>query len=222
MQGTANGLTADEVARRTLTEQSGCDGQAKERRGGGCQPRRNASARFLSEARFERALHAAVGLHAPVPIDFGGGNPSPRILFPIILNNYDLQATLAHSALRLRAAALERMASANHNKTAAQLDEQATRLSVARDARVDYYQWIRAQGGAYVAAKALEAAHGPPQDAKNAFDAGLVSRADVLRTVSQQKTAELAVARARQQRGDRHRATARADGRSVPDQLRDR
>jgi outer membrane protein TolC len=67
---------------------------------------------------------------------------------------------------------------------------------VARDARVYYYQWIRAQWVSYVAAKALEAARGHAQDATSAFNAGLVSRADVLRTVSQQKSAELGVARA--------------------------
>ncbi len=86
------------------------------------------------------------------------------------------------------------MAGANHGKSAAKLDEQATRLSVARDARVYYYQWIRAQGASYVAEQALEAARGHATDAKNAFDAGLVSRADVLRAVSQEKSAELTVA----------------------------
>ncbi len=129
----------------------------------------------------------------------GGPNAPPLVLpadalFPIILNNYNLQATLSvplsDYVLRLSSS----MASANHNKVAAQLDEQATRLSVARDARVYYYQWIRAQGAKYVALQALEAAREHAHDAKNAFDAGLVSRADVLRTVSQEKSAELTVA----------------------------
>jgi len=65
---------------------------------------------------------------------------------------------------------------------------------VARDARVGYYQWIRAQGANYVAAQALEAARGHATDAKNAYDAGLVSRADLLRALSQVKSAELTVA----------------------------
>ncbi len=115
-------------------------------------------------------------------------------LFPVILNNYLLQASLtvplSDYVLRLSSS----MASANHGKTAAKLDQYATQLSVARDARVTYYQWIRAQGAGYVAAQALEAARGHAQDAKNAYDAGSASRADLLRAQSQVKNAELTVA----------------------------
>jgi outer membrane protein len=114
--------------------------------------------------------------------------------FPIILDNYNLQATLSiplsDYVLRLSNA----MAASNHSMTAAKLDEQATRLAVARDARVDYYQWVRAQGASYVAAQALEAARGHATDAKNSYEAGLVSRADLLRAQSQVKSAELTVA----------------------------
>jgi outer membrane protein TolC len=119
---------------------------------------------------------------------------SGDLFFPVIPNNYNLEASLnipvSDYVLRLSNA----MAGANHGKASAKFDEEATRLSVARDARVYYYQWIRAQGASYVAQQALEAARGHAMDAKNAFDAGLVSRADVLRTVSQEKSAELTVA----------------------------
>jgi len=195
MMGTPNGLTADEVARRTLI--SNPDVTAKQKGVAAADASRDETkSRFYPKldlsARYTR-LSDLKTTYLPLP-----GSPTPipsTSLFPVILDNYTLQATLAiplsDYVLRLS----NSMASANHNKSAAQLDERATRLSVARDARVAYYQWIRAQGGAYVAAKALESAQGHQQDAKNAFDAGLVSRADVLRTVSQQKSAELAVAR---------------------------
>jgi len=195
MQGRPNGLTADEVARRTLL--SNPDVTAKQKAVSAADASRDETkSRFYPKLDLSARYTRLSNLETTY-LTFPGSQPIPTpSVFPIILNNYNLQATLAiplsDYVLRLS----NSMASANHNKSAAQLDERATRLSVARDARIAYYQWIRAQGGAYVAAKALEAAQGHQQDAQNAFDAGLVSRADVLRTVSQQKSAELAVARA--------------------------
>jgi outer membrane protein len=193
--GTPNGLTADEVARRTLVNNP--DVTAKQKGVAAADASRDQTkARFYPKldlsARYTR-LSDLKTTYLPFGVN---GAPVPSTsLFPVIVDNYSLQATLAiplsDYVLRLS----NSMAAANHNKTAAQLDERATRLSVARDARIAYYQWIRAQGGAYVAAKAMDSTRGHHQDAKNAFDAGLVSRADVLRTVSQQKKAELAVAR---------------------------
>lgn len=195
MQGTPNGLTADEVARRTLVNNP--DITAKQKSVAAADATRDETkARFYPKLDLSARYTRLSDLQTTC-LSFSPGMPCvpSNAIFPVILNNYNLQATLSiplsDYVLRLS----NSMASANHNKSAAQLDERATRLSVARDARVAYYQWIRAQGGAYVAAKALESAQGHRQDAKNAFDAGLVSRADVLRTVSQQKTAELAVAR---------------------------
>jgi outer membrane protein TolC len=194
MQGTANGLTADEVARRTLL--SNPDVTAKQKSVDAADATRDQTkARFYPKLDLS-ARYTRVSDLKTTYLPIGGMMFPSTELFPVILNNYNLQATLSIPLSDYLLRLSNSMASANHNKTAAQLDERATRLSVARDARVYYYQWIRAQGGAYVAAKALESAQGHQQDAKNAFDAGLVSRADVLRTVSQQKTAELAVARA--------------------------
>lgn len=187
----ANGLTADEAARRTLLNNP--DVTAKQKSVAAAEATVDATrANFYPQLGLQASYTRLSKFDVP-PLNFGTGPiPNP---FPIIPNNYDLRATLSiplsDYVLRLS----NSMASANHNRTAAKLDEQATRLAVARDARVYYYQWIRAQWVSYVAAKALEAARGHAQDAKSAFDAGLVSRADVLRTVSQQKSAELGVAR---------------------------
>jgi outer membrane protein TolC len=195
MQGTPNGLTADEVARRTLLNNP--DVVAKQKAVAAADATRDETkARFYPQLDLS-ARYTRLSDLKTVPFTIPGGPTlTNKDFFPVVLNNYNLQATLSiplsDYVLRLS----NSMASANHNKASAQLDERATRLSVDRDARVAYYQWIRAQGGAYVAAKALESAQGHQQDAKNAFDAGLVSRADVLRTVSQEKSAELAVARA--------------------------
>lgn len=189
-----NGLTADEAARRALINNVDITAKQKSIAVSDAQ-RDQTTARFIPKldlsARYTRVSDLA---DTYFQLDPAAPPVAVKTLFPVILNNYDLRATLtiplSDYVLRLS----NSIASADHSKNAAKLDEKATRLSVARDARVYYYQWIRAQGGAYVAAQALEAARGHAQDAKNAFDAGLVSRADVLRTVSQLKSAELTVA----------------------------
>ncbi|HEY3255911.1 MAG TPA: TolC family protein, partial [Polyangiaceae bacterium] len=186
-----NGLTADEAARRTLLNNP--DVTAKQKSVAAADASVDAArAGYLPQLKLQ-ASYTRLSTFPLDPLTFGTQTvPNP---FPIIPNNYDLRAgvniPLSDYVLRIS----NQLASAKHNKLAAELDEHATRLAVARDARVYYYEWIRAQWVSYVAAKALEAARGHAQDAQNAFNAGLVSRADVLRTVSQQKSAELGVAR---------------------------
>ena len=190
---TGNGLTADQAAKKALV--SNVDVIAKQKSLAVADAQRDETkARFIPKVDL-LARYTRISDIKDTFISLGPDTPpvSAKQLFPVIFNNYTLQATLtiplSDYVLRLS----NSMASADHNKNSAKFDELATRLSVARDARVYYYQWIRAQGALYVAQQALEAARGHAQDAKNAFDAGQVSRADVLRTVSQEKSAELTV-----------------------------
>jgi len=81
--------------------------------------------------------------------------------------------------------------SASYARDAAVAEKAGIYASVARDARVAYYDWIRSQARELIAEQALEQARGHRQDAENSFNAGLVSRADVLRTEAQVKQAEL-------------------------------
>lgn len=187
-----NGLTADEAAKRALV--NNVDVTAKQKSLDVAEAQRDETkSRFYPKLDL-MARYTRISDIKTIAFNFGGMPITNKDLAPVVFNNYTLQATLtiplSDYVLRLS----NSMASANHNKSSAKFDERATRLSVARDARVYYYQWIRAQGANYVAQQALEAARGHAQDAKNAFDAGLVSRADVLRTVSQEKSAELTVA----------------------------
>jgi len=187
-----NGLTADEAAKRALV--NNVDVTAKQKSLDVAEAQRDETkSRFYPKLDL-MARYTRISDIKTIAFNFGGMPITNKDLAPVVFNNYTLQATLtiplSDYVLRLS----NSMASANHNKSSAKFDELATRLSVARDARVYYYQWIRAQGANYVAQQALEAARGHAQDAKNAFDAGLVSRADVLRTVSQEKSAELTVA----------------------------
>jgi outer membrane protein TolC len=189
-----NGLTADEAAKRALVSNVDVTAKQKSLEATDAQ-REETKSRFYPKldlsARYTRVSDLKTTYLQLDPTQ--PAIPSTAI-FPVILNNYNLQATLTIPLSDYVLRMSNSIASADHSKNAAKFDEQATRLSVARDARVYYYQWIRAQGANYVAQQALEAARGHAADAKNAFDAGLVSRADVLRTVSQEKSAELTVA----------------------------
>jgi len=187
-----NGLTSDQAAQRAVATNVDVVGKSKTIAAADATVDQAKAGFYPSlqvQARYTRLSHITLA-----PIAFVPGQPAIPNPFPVFLNNYSAQATLnvplSDYVLRMS----NSIASANHSKYSAQIDEQATRLAVARDARVDYYQWIRAQGASYVAQQALEAARGHWTDAKNAFEAGLVSRADVLRAQSQVKSAELTVA----------------------------
>ncbi len=74
------------------------------------------------------------------------------------------------------------VAGASRQRDAAAYDRNATFASVARDARVAYYTWVRQQTQEVIAQQALEQAQGHQRDTQNSFAAGLASKADVLRT----------------------------------------
>jgi outer membrane protein TolC len=116
--------------------------------------------------------------------------------FPIILNQYLLQATLnvplSDYVLRIP----QSYAAATKNAKAAELTEKATRVKVAADGRATYYTWVRARLQLVVAEQAVAQAKAHVTDVRNAFEAGTVSRADVLRFESQLASSQLFFERA--------------------------
>ncbi len=117
--------------------------------------------------------------------------------FPVILNQYSLEATLSvgMSDYLWRLPQLNR--AAKQSERAAALNAKAARLRVAQDARLGYYNWVRAQLQAEVAQEALHNAQGHLHDAQSGRQAGSVSEADVLRVRSQVAAAELYAERSR-------------------------
>jgi outer membrane protein TolC len=112
-------------------------------------------------------------------------------------NAYSLDANLSVPVSDLVFKVSHSVASASHASEAATFDGYATAASVARDARVNYYQWVRAKAQELVVAQALIQARGQARDAENGFQAGLNSKADVLRTQAGVTAAELAVQQAK-------------------------
>jgi outer membrane protein TolC len=140
---------------------------------------------------------ALVVAQNPGPVMDGDPLFAVPLSFPVFLNQYVLQAQLNVPLSDYLLRTSRAIKGANRVKHASELDEHATRLSVARDARVAYYQWIRVQGLAFVGAQSVEQAKGHLNDANNAFEAGMISKADVLRAQSGVKGAELFLERAK-------------------------
>lgn len=126
------------------------------------------------------------------------GVPANAFKFPVILNQYFLQAnvTVPISDYLLRTS--QSYAAASRSKHAAELNEEAARLEAALRGRLAYYAWVRAELSTSVAAQALNRAQAHRRLAQVGFDAGRLTRADVLRAESQVANAELLLERARQ------------------------
>ncbi|MDF3069282.1 MAG: outer rane efflux protein [Polyangiaceae bacterium] len=203
-----NGLTANEVAERAVRSSSqlqakrrsieSADAQVEQAKAG-FYPALSLSARYTRLSKIDvpnLGVIAAPVDQTPGLVPAGAQLVAVPLSFPVILNNYVLQAQLnvplSDYVLRTSRA----VSGANRVKNASELDERATKLSVARDARVAYYQWIRVQGFSFVGAQSIEQAKGHLADSTNAFQAGLISKADVLRAQTGVKSAELFLERA--------------------------
>jgi len=183
------GLTSDEVARRAVTASPDIQGRLA-----------GAEAASAREDQAKAELWPRLSLSARYtrlsPIDppmFPGGGR-----FPVFLNNYAVNGSLSVpvSDYLLRLSRSTRAAA--RSVAAAKLDAEATRRKVAADARLVYYDWIRARGQLLVLEQRAETARTQVHDVERLFQEGVVSRADLLAAQSQLKSVELAQVRARQ------------------------
>jgi outer membrane protein TolC len=117
--------------------------------------------------------------------------------FPVLLNQTLLQASLNVPLSDYLLRIPQGYAAATKNEKAAKLSEGAARLKAASDARVVYYTWVRAKLQEIVADQAYKQASGHLVDARHGFDAGTLSKADVLRFESQAASSLLLVERAK-------------------------
>ena len=202
-----NGLTADQVATKAVAVSPQVEAKRRSVQAADASvtqsqlqflPALSLTARYtrLSKLNYPASDFSLVGTRERPGAD-GSVSGDALIAFPTtsfapqILNQYAFQASLSvpisDYLLRMSYA----VDASKRSKSAAQIDEQATKLAVARDARVAYYNWIFAQGAAYVGQQGLEQAQGHLNDAKNSWTAGVLSKADVLRAESAAKAAEL-------------------------------
>jgi outer membrane protein TolC len=206
----ARGLTSDQVARRAVATSR----EVMARRAGaaaakaredqataGFWPRLTGRAGYTRLSYLDPVILPG-GLQPAAPVAPGTLPPNtplvvtPGFPFEFFQNTYALSTTLSVpvSDYLLRTARAAK--AAGHSTRAAQAEEDASRRKVAADARIAYYDWIRARGQVLVGQQSLEAARGHAGDAQKMFQAGFASRADILRADSQVKALELFLLRA--------------------------
>src|SRR5581483_3010239 len=126
------------------------------------------------------------------PTIAGGG-----FTFPVILNNWTFQGTLAVPISDYFLRINQAYTAATLSRDAARYDLAGARAKAGADGRVAYYTWLRARGAQIVAIQALNDQKTHLADAKNVFTVGRASKADVLRAETAVASAELAVERAK-------------------------
>jgi outer membrane protein TolC len=154
-----------------------------------------ASYTYLSPVvlNFAGALALAPGTPAAIVTAF---QQEFKYVAPIALpvNNYSLTAGInvpvSDYVLRLA----QNHAAATHNERSARLAAEAEALQAGADAKIAYFNWVRAKGAIVVSQEAIDQATAHMEDAKKSFAVGLASKADVLRVDAQVAAAQQALA----------------------------
>jgi outer membrane protein TolC len=204
------GLTAEQVAHRTLVSSPTLEARkrAAEATAAGVReakagyvPILNLSANYTRLSDIDSpSLGSLVATNAPPgqPLDPTMDPLIPvELQFPIIVDNYTLAArlTVPISDYFLRVG--PGVAAASRAHEASRFEAAAARNDLMRDARLAYYNWVRTQANELIAQQALDQATGHYTDSKNSFEAGLVSKADVLRFDTEVKASQARLERAK-------------------------
>lgn len=121
---------------------------------------------------------------------------TPPFAFPVILNNYSLQASISIPISDYFLRISQNYSAATHSEEAARLDKLAAEAKAVTDAKLTYYNWVKAVGQREVLAQALEAAREHAKDAEALFKSGQASKADLLQAQAQVAQGQLSVAQA--------------------------
>jgi outer membrane protein TolC len=205
----AGGLTADHVAERVMLTSPGVRAQtaAKEaadfalkQARAGYLPRLETRLRYTRTSREDSPSLGNLVVAPPDspagPLPPGSELSSAPLAFPSIVDHYEAKLSLGVplSDYVLRLPQLHDAATGDARAASLLLD--ATRLQEASDARVVYYEWLRARLSHEVALGTLERTRAHLDDARRAADIGTASLADVLGVEAQVANAELLVTRA--------------------------
>jgi len=211
---TGRGLKADEVAVRATTTSFEVRGR-KEALAGASAARDQAELDFLprltTSARYTRLSaidQPTVGnittapTVGPGPVPPGTALVNVPLAFPLVLDQMAAQAQLSVPVSDYLLRLTQKHRGATEAVEAARWDAEATRLVVATNARIAYYEWVRAKLSVTVAEKALATAEAHVVDAKGTAAAGTATPADVLRAESQSAESERLLVRARSAAAD--------------------
>jgi outer membrane protein TolC len=119
------------------------------------------------------------------------------LVFPLVLNNYLLQATISVPISDYFFRLTSAYSAATHSQDAARYDVATARATSAADGRATFYSWLRARGAVIVAVQAMNDQRDHLKLAQNQFEVGQASKADVLRAETNEASAELQVERSK-------------------------
>jgi outer membrane protein TolC len=116
--------------------------------------------------------------------------------FPLVFNVWTLQGTITVPISDYFLTIGQRYAAATRSEDAARWNLLGARASALTDGKAEYYTWLRNRGAVIVAVQALNDQKTHLRDARNQFDVGNASKADVLRAETSVAAAELALEQA--------------------------
>lgn len=208
-----HGLTAEQVAARAVAHSAAVEQRQAIARGAKAQedealarlwPNLSLSARYTRINDIQQPQITGQGVQlVGAQADPGPLPPNTQLIalppftFPILLNQYELKASLSVPVSDYVYRTGTAIRSSEHSSASARWDEEATKLRVAADARLAYYDWVRAIGQQIVAEQSLVNMQTRERDAQVLHDSGLLSRADLLGAQAQTKNTEVLAVQAR-------------------------
>ncbi len=130
-----------------------------------------------------------------VPVPSTG---SAGFSFPVILNQYAVNATLTVPISDIPFRLARVYEAAGLQAQARRFDEEAQRATSAADARVAFYEYLRAQGQLAITQQAVETARRHREDLTRFVEAGTVARVELLRVDAQMAESERMLVMARE------------------------
>jgi len=122
---------------------------------------------------------------------------TPITLSPAPTQRYALQATLSIPLSDYLLRTRQALSGAQDSEASSKVNHQAAALSAAVEARVLFYNWVRARLQLKVAEQTLRQSQDHLRDVGNSFAAGQSSKADVFSSESQEARSELLLEKAR-------------------------
>jgi outer membrane protein TolC len=212
LRATPNGLTAEQVGQRASATSYTAKAAEETLRGAAARvdeawaaflPRLTATARYTRLSNFTPpsfGTGSVVVTPAPAsdtPLPAGTPLLAQSFSFPLVLDNYLLQANITVPISDYLLRVDQNYTAATNSQEAARYDLVTQRATSAANGKIAYYTWLRARGAIVVAVETLNDQKTHLRDAQNQFAVGNASKADVLRAQTAVASAELALERAK-------------------------
>jgi len=212
-----SGLTAEQAAARALRTSPELARRDQERRQASAE-RDRALADYVptatAVARYRRLSNPGrqqLGNLVTAP-DAAPGPVAPLtplvvapLAIPVLENEYVLEVRLSVPVSDYLLAVAPRHAAAAEGQQLADENLASTELAVATEARIAYYEWVRARLGVLVAERAFAQLQARLQDVERAVSIGTASRADLLRVDAEVAQRELLLSAAQNEHAIRER-----------------